>query len=223
MSRQTGITDLEAELLRAASARTDGLILFSSVSAPETKCALAVASLIAGGLAAATSIADFAATKGRRKRASQRPVASAVITDVGRAAVEALKAPPAPPARERVFSSPSGKHVARTMPQATNVEAKLEASPPASLELHSSAIEVAVPDATAPRSGSKKALLLEQLSRERGAAIAELMTATGWQAHTVRAALSGLKKRGFAIVLVRTPNSTRYRLQLELAAEEHAS
>lgn len=43
---------------------------------------------------------------------------------------------------------------------------------------------------------TKSALLRDLLSAPRGASLASLMAATGWQAHTVRAALSGLRKGG---------------------------
>ena len=52
-----------------------------------------------------------------------------------------------------------------------------------------------------PRSGTKQALLIGLLERPEGATIEEVIAATGWQAHTVRGAISGaLKKRlGIAI------------------------
>ncbi len=50
-----------------------------------------------------------------------------------------------------------------------------------------------------PRANSKLALLLTLLSRDRGATIAELTTATGWLPHTTRAALTRLRKRGFGL------------------------
>ncbi len=44
--------------------------------------------------------------------------------------------------------------------------------------------------------GTKQATLIEMLSRPKGATIADLVTATGWQAHSVRGAISGsLKKK----------------------------
>lgn len=46
---------------------------------------------------------------------------------------------------------------------------------------------------------SKAALVRELLERPGGAALDELCQATGWQAHTVRAALSGLRKAGCVI------------------------
>lgn len=42
-----------------------------------------------------------------------------------------------------------------------------------------------------PRPGSKLATVVGLLESEAGATIAEIMTATGWQQHTVRGALAG--------------------------------
>ena len=50
-----------------------------------------------------------------------------------------------------------------------------------------------------PRAGSKQALLIEMLSCNEGSTLDRLIEATGWLAHTTRAALTGLRKRGFAI------------------------
>jgi hypothetical protein len=55
--------------------------------------------------------------------------------------------------------------------------------------------------ARAPRSGSKLGDVLARLSAEAGATIGELMTATGWLEHTTRAALTGLRRRGYALSL----------------------
>jgi len=57
--------------------------------------------------------------------------------------------------------------------------------------------------AAAPRLGSKQALVIEMLSAKDGATIEALIAATGWLAHTTRAALTGLRKRGFTIELIR--------------------
>ena len=50
-----------------------------------------------------------------------------------------------------------------------------------------------------PRDGSKQALLVELLNRPEGASLEDLIGATGWLPHTTRAALTGLRRRGFAI------------------------
>jgi hypothetical protein len=52
----------------------------------------------------------------------------------------------------------------------------------------------------APRDGSKLALVIEHLQRTDGATIIDLTHATGWLPHTTRAALTGLRKRGYAVI-----------------------
>jgi hypothetical protein len=52
----------------------------------------------------------------------------------------------------------------------------------------------------APREGSKLALVINLLWRADGATIVDLTQATGWLPHTTRAALTGLRKRGYAVI-----------------------
>jgi hypothetical protein len=47
--------------------------------------------------------------------------------------------------------------------------------------------------------GTKQATLVALLERPKGATIAQMCAKTRWQAHSVRAALTGLRKRGFGI------------------------
>ncbi len=56
----------------------------------------------------------------------------------------------------------------------------------------------------APRSGSKLADVIALLDRDAGASIAELISVTGWLPHTTRAALTGLRKRGYTVTRQRT-------------------
>jgi hypothetical protein len=51
-----------------------------------------------------------------------------------------------------------------------------------------------------PRASSKLARVIDLLQQSDGATILQLMEATGWQPHTTRAALTGLRKRGYAVV-----------------------
>lgn len=53
--------------------------------------------------------------------------------------------------------------------------------------------------ANAPRAGSKQALVIEMLSCNKGTTLEALIEATGWLPHTTRAALTGLRKRGFSV------------------------
>jgi hypothetical protein len=50
-----------------------------------------------------------------------------------------------------------------------------------------------------PRAGSKQALVMSLLSRAKGATLEQLVEATGWLPHTMRAALTGLRRRGFEL------------------------
>ncbi len=50
-----------------------------------------------------------------------------------------------------------------------------------------------------PRGRTKQALIVEMLSQEQGTTLAALIDATGWLPHTTRAALTGLRKKGYAI------------------------
>ena len=50
-----------------------------------------------------------------------------------------------------------------------------------------------------PKRETKQAQLITLLGHKDGAAIATLSTALGWQAHTVRAALSRLKTAGYTL------------------------
>ena len=51
----------------------------------------------------------------------------------------------------------------------------------------------------APRAGSKQALVIAMLSKEKGVTLDALIEATGWLPHTTRAAMTGLRKRGYMI------------------------
>jgi hypothetical protein len=68
--------------------------------------------------------------------------------------------------------------------------------------------------APAARDGSKKAEVLEMMRRKDGATLAEIMKATGWQAHTVRGFVAGaLKKSGVTVESFRSEGEGRtYRI-----------
>jgi len=77
--------------------------------------------------------------------------------------------------------------------------------------------KAATPDrqAAPARQGSKKAQVLELLRRPDGATLADIMEATGWQAHSVRGFLSGSlgKKMGLKVESFKRPEGERaYRI-----------
>ena len=78
-------------------------------------------------------------------------------------------------------------------------------------------IEPLAAGASAPRGGSKLAQVIKLLQRDHGATIDELMAATGWLAHTTRAGLTGLRKRGYVVAIDRSDNErgSFYRIKAE--------
>jgi len=50
-----------------------------------------------------------------------------------------------------------------------------------------------------PKRKTKKAQLIQMLTRKAGADATTISDRLGWQAHTTRAALTGLRKAGFEI------------------------
>jgi len=72
----------------------------------------------------------------------------------------------------------------------------------------------------APRSGTKLAEVVGLLRRSGGAAIGELTAATGWLPHTTRAAITGLRKRGYSVIRERAEDGgSVYRISHEPAEE----
>jgi predicted ArsR family transcriptional regulator len=61
---------------------------------------------------------------------------------------------------------------------------------------------------------SKKAKLEALLARARGATLSQLKEELGWQPHTVRAAISGLRKAGHTIELEEMKGRKTYRLSV---------
>lgn len=64
-----------------------------------------------------------------------------------------------------------------------------------------------------PKSKPKREVILALLRRRNGARMDEITAATGWQVHSARAWLSGLRKQGLTIERSREKDgSSRYRL-----------
>ena len=73
-------------------------------------------------------------------------------------------------------------------------------------------------DVGLPKQGTKLASLIACLRRPDGATIAELMEATGWQAHSVRGAMSGNLKKKLSIAVTSEVGENRGRVY-RIAAE----
>ncbi len=69
---------------------------------------------------------------------------------------------------------------------------------------------------TSVRAGTKQATLVDMMRTAAGATIAQMGAKTGWQPHSVRAALTGLRKRGAAITREKNDaGTTIYRIGAE--------
>ena len=67
---------------------------------------------------------------------------------------------------------------------------------------------------SSPRSRpTKSSAVIKLLSRAKGATLAEVGVATGWQPHSTRAFLTGLRKKGNNLIKEQRPDgSTAYRI-----------
>lgn len=59
---------------------------------------------------------------------------------------------------------------------------------------------------------TKIAILTQHLKRAKGATFHELMQATGWQQHSIRSSITGLRKKGHTIERTRRGEVTCYRI-----------
>jgi hypothetical protein len=82
--------------------------------------------------------------------------------------------------------------------------------PPRATSLHSER-------SPALAAGSKSAAVIALLSREGGATSAELIEATDWLPHTMRAALTGLRKKGHTIERGKRGTETCYTIKAATA------
>ena len=97
--------------------------------------------------------------------------------------------------------------MATMTPTKTNRKKELAANPPIAA--------LATPASAKP---TKQSQLINLLKCDAGASIAELVTEFGWQAHTTRAALTGLRKKGHVIAKTKVGDETRYSLDTEVVS-----
>lgn len=64
-----------------------------------------------------------------------------------------------------------------------------------------------------PKRSTKADLIVAMLTSVGGAALNELIAATGWLPHTTRAALTGLKKKGYTVTSEKHEGIRRYHIE----------
>ena len=112
------------------------------------------------------------------------------------------------------------KKTAATTPAKPDTEAKAKKGRQSRRAAEAEASKPKRGTGTAARRQTKKQQLIETLQAKEGADLQAICTATGWQTHTVRAALSRLKAEGYTIA--REPGTvgapSRYRIVATPAA-----
>ena len=64
---------------------------------------------------------------------------------------------------------------------------------------------------------TKSVIILDRIKRPKGACLADLRKATGWQDHSIRAAISRIKKKGYQLTREKsTKGISRYHVIVEV-------
>ena len=180
--QNTKLTDTQLVLLSAASQRDDGLLIPpETIRGPALPAALKA--LLKRGLIEAVGTEQ----PGWPADDDARPV-SGKITHAGLEALGIAPESDHKPASDRKANGRVSRKPNRVEPA------------PARSEQASEPVPVAPASAQAAvRSGTKQARVIELLSREHGATLDDLIVATGWLPHTTRAALTGLRRKRYAL------------------------
>jgi hypothetical protein len=177
MSSQAKLTDTQLRLLSAASQRED-----HSLEAPK-KLKGGAAQKVAAKVVAAGLVREVKAKTGmaiwRRDEETGQPY-SLKLTAAGLKAIA-------------VDEGDSQRGVSAAASPKAKKAAKMAAAPN----------PTPAPLSPAPRQGTKIADVIALLQRDQGAKLDELIAATGWLPHTARAALTGLRHRGYDVRLER--------------------
>jgi Protein of unknown function (DUF3489) len=180
------LTDTQLIVLSNAAARDDGIAVVPA------KVNKAAAAKVGASLLARKLMRELRSKPGMpvwREDEDGRPI-SLMITRAGRDAIGVDE-------DEETKQAPrsDGKTAPRSPSHGKGDDSKSSASTPPPLNVAS------------PRAGSKQALVTEMLNANGGATLDALVEATGWLPHTTRAALTGLRKRGFSIERTRQQGS----------------
>ncbi len=187
MALQPNLEDLQLILLTAAAKTEGGSILPAPahVAQYDIHVREAVSLLVDRGLAEEVNVDEPEMSY----RADDESMFGAIINDAGRETAEISDAAPDHPA----MSSPR-----RERKPVKNSATEAAPAPPAP-----KAAKVA---------GGKQVKVIQMLNRKSGASLDQIMEATGWQAHSARAVLSGLRKKGYDVDRTTTPKGSVYRI-----------
>jgi hypothetical protein len=173
------------------------IVMLSAAAQRQDRCCAAFANLKGG---AAQKVATKLISAGLAKEIKAKPGAPVWRHDEGAGQSYALKLTAA-----GVKAIPAGDpSLSDGSSEASDKRFRLARADP---EVSQTATEVPTTNVlrpSAPRAGTKLAQILELLQRDCGASLKELIAATGWLPHTTRAALTGLRKRCYAVTIDRS-------------------
>ena len=181
------LTDTQLIVLSAAAGRDDGIAVVPA------KMNKAAASKVGAGLVSRKLMREVRAKPGMpvwRQGEDGRPI-SLMITRAGRDAIGVEEDGQAQAQR------PSNAHLSEKDVPTVEKRSRDRSGEKESID----------DGAGSPRAGTKQALVVEMLCAKKGATLNALVEATGWLPHTTRAALTGLRKRGFSIERTREEGS----------------
>ncbi len=192
--------DTELVLLSAAAQRDDHCLV-PPTGPKRSQAQRAVAKLLETGLVKEMRAKAGAPIWRRAEKTGQTYALK--LTAAGVKAIAVDETPPSEEEAERRADPPIG---------AADPQPEPGSKPLATLDTQDSG---AGRTTTAPRGGTKIAEVIALLQRGDGASLAELVAPTGWLPHTTRAALTGLRKRGYPIALDRADKTQEsvYRIE----------
>ncbi len=210
MTKAIRLNDLRLVLLSSAAARDNGSLIPLPVTCTQDRARIgkAVAALLRRALVEELPVTDRSLAW---REQDQDPV-GLFITEAGRAAIGSE-----PSEEGQDGAAVAGAAEGDADRATTQVDNASLAQPPDEPAATTNPIAAAKPAEGAPRSGSKIAAVVALLEREQGATLDEMVEGTGWLAHTTRAALTRLRKKGRAITKAKRGDATCYRMDAETA------
>jgi hypothetical protein len=183
------LTDSQLVILSAAAQRDDHAIYPTPKSIKLNKAALAT---VLKSLLKQQFITERPATVGEETwRDGSNGKITLIVTDAGLAAIDT---PPKPRATAK-SPKPASKPATPTHSTSSKPAKAPQKQTPAAV-----------------KAGTKLARLIDLLSRKTGATLPEAMALTGWQAHSVRGAISGALKKKLGLTIAAEANAARGRV-----------
>ncbi len=191
----TRLSDTKLVILSAASQRENHLVLPLPRNLKGGAAHKVIQALIAKGLAAEAD-ADLRRGDPVWRETGDGRAVSLVITEAGLAALDGGTAPAAADAEAPARKVRNTKKSAPAPRQARVRDRTSQTTG----------------DPAAVRPGTKQARLIALLKRPKGATIAEIAEALGWQAHTVRGAIAGALKKKLGLTIISETDDRRGRV-----------